>query len=171
MHLRMLSLWCKNVELTKLIFFTISLNIILGKYNQRSLVLGWSGLDNTFSCLVKSNPAKLKTSPTTVTLPPSIERVLLYKCLRKLLTWQNCSPRTEFPISSKAGDQSPIPMTLGTTTMRAPLTPDLAGKPTFKIQSILWNIKEHQLELYKLQSNTYKAAFRQTNTLCNLLCT
>ena len=155
MHLRMLSLWCKNVELTKLIFFTISLNIILGKYNQRSLVLGWSGLDNTFSCLVKSNPAKLKTSPTTVTLPPSIERVLLYKCLR----------------SSKAGDQSPIPMTLGTTTMRAPLTPDLAGKPTFKIQSILWNIKEHQLELYKLQSNTYKAAFRQTNTLCNLLCT
>ena len=40
-------------------------------------------------------------------------------------------PRTELPFSSRGGDQRPIPITLGMTKIRAPLTPDFAGKPTY----------------------------------------
>jgi hypothetical protein len=67
-------------------------------------------------------------------------------CVWGGVTWQNWSPLTEFPTSSSAGDQSPMPITLGTTTMRAPLTPDLAGRPTwdqcYDFKEIRKNVKK-----------------------------
>ena len=44
-------------------------------------------------------------------------------------------PRTEFPISSKGGDQRARPITPGMTSIMAPETPDLAGRPTVKANS------------------------------------
>lgn len=46
------------------------------------------------------------------------------------ITLQNCIPLTLLPSGSSGGDQIIIPHTLGTTIKIAPLTPDLAGKPT-----------------------------------------
>ena len=45
-------------------------------------------------------------------------------------TFENLSPRTELPISSKGGDHKAMAIVLGITRIREPLTPDLAGKPT-----------------------------------------
>ena len=57
----------------------------------------------------------------------------VYLCLECEITEENWRPRTVFPISSRGGDQRAMDMTLGTTIMRQPLTPDLAGSPTWKI--------------------------------------
>ena len=46
------------------------------------------------------------------------------------LTLQNCIPLTLLPRRSSGGDHTMMPQTLGTTIRMAPLTPDLAGKPT-----------------------------------------
>ena len=48
-----------------------------------------------------------------------------------ILTSQNCRLLTEFPMWSRGGDHSAIPMTLGTTSSTQPDTPDLAGSPTW----------------------------------------
>lgn len=47
------------------------------------------------------------------------------------ITLQNCIPLTLLPCWSKGGDQTIIPHTFGTTIKIAPLTPDLAGNPTW----------------------------------------
>jgi hypothetical protein len=42
------------------------------------------------------------------------------------------TPLTEFPIPSRRGDQTEIPITFGTTIKTQPPTPDFAGIPTSK---------------------------------------
>ena len=41
------------------------------------------------------------------------------------------TPLAELPTPSSEGDQRANPTTFGTTTMMTPLTPDLAGRPTW----------------------------------------
>ncbi len=48
---------------------------------------------------------------------------------------QNSMPRTLLPTESSRGDQVQKPMTLGITTMIAPETPLLAGRPILKANS------------------------------------
>ena len=59
-------------------------------------------------------------------------------------------PRTELPFSSRGGDQRPIPITLGMTKIRAPLTPDFAGKPTY-IEIILDEVYYIHLYIPRMQ--------------------
>lgn len=53
-------------------------------------------------------------------------------CETKLHTLQKATPLCVLPILSRGGDHRQIPIKLGTTTIIAPDTPDLAGKPTWK---------------------------------------
>ena len=46
--------------------------------------------------------------------------------------FENWTPRTVFPRESNGGDQRPIPITFGTTKTKAPDTPLLDGRPTWK---------------------------------------
>ena len=45
---------------------------------------------------------------------------------------QNWTPRQEFPLVSRGGDQRQMPMVLGITRRTHPDTPDLAGSPTYR---------------------------------------
>lgn len=52
------------------------------------------------------------------------------------VTVQNWMPLPLLPSLSSGGDQHMMPITLGTTSRIPPATPDLAGRPTWKRQTI-----------------------------------
>lgn len=56
------------------------------------------------------------------------------------LTRQKATPRAVLPILSKGGDQSAKPITLGTTRIIPPLTPDFAGKPICNFFLMLFTV-------------------------------
>src|SRR6476619_3429492 len=74
---------------------------------------------------------------------PTVRESKTWKLYRVTNSLHNATPRTELPSESSRGDHTHTPMTPGTTSIRPPETPLLAGRPMVNANSPEWSYIPH----------------------------